>query len=60
MMLNDSAVDYYLKATSDIPQHLSNIEYRLDMLIFIFLCVVGLGSAALVFYLLYRFILRFM
>ena len=45
--------------TNDIPTQLANLNYRLDLVITILLFSVGLISAGVVIYLLYRFILRF-
>ena len=58
-MMNDSSTSYYISATADTATHLLNLEYRVDMLITILLWIVGVVSASVVIYLLYRFILRF-
>lgn len=51
---------YHLVETTDVATQLMNVNYRLDLIITILLFVLGVGAASIIFYLLYRYLLRFM
>lgn len=46
-------------ATSDIPQLILDLTYRVDLIVTLLLFSVGIISAVIVCYLLYRYLIRF-